>query len=217
MVLSILSMFVINFELFSDGFSIIDTTPIAENYRWVETIPCSANIIYEELVEGRSINKYDLMLKGQPYIIHEDSSAHTVFKKMWFELPEYALTTNLSFLDQKIVYHLFRSLCSNRVWYVKQYHGIDDDGVCYILTKKLNSYPEWYTVDAEIKEFEESLIIVPISGAESRVIFISNFNYGGKLPTFFRNLISVERLKYLKSIKSLFYDLNQAKIYETLK
>lgn len=29
--------------------------------------------------------------------------------------------------------------------------------------------------------YEESIIIVPISGAESKVIFITEFNYGGKV------------------------------------
>jgi hypothetical protein len=69
----------------------------------------------------------------------------------------------------------------------------------------------------EMETYEESIIIVPISGAESKVIFITEFNYGGKLPGFLKHKISIERLKYLKCIKSYFYDQNQQKVYETFK
>ena len=201
-IISFLIYLIVNFEFFSDGFSIIDTTTPVSNYRCVETIHCSANIIYEELVGGQNIDRYDIMMKGQPYIIHEDEQAHLKFKRVCFDLPEY-------------IY--YKPLWTSRVWYLKQYHGIDDDGVCFILTKKAKSLPEIHSNDVEIKEFEESIIIVPVSGAESRVILISNFDYGGKIPTFIKSMISTERLKYLTCIKSLFYDMNQAKIYETLK
>jgi hypothetical protein len=68
-----------------------------------------------------------------------------------------------------------------------------------------------------MKELEECIIIVPISNAESKVIFVSTFDYGGKIPGFLKHKISIERLKFIQCIKSYFYDDNQQKIYEAFR
>lgn len=175
-------------SLFSDGFIAIDTTSPVSSYRRVEYIPSSANIIYEELVSCSGIEKYDLMMKEQPYSIYNDKASHLTFKKLRFELPEYLP---------------YKHIWSTRVWYVKQYCGVDDNGVCFILTKKAKAFHEWYTGDIEIGELDESIIIVPISEASSKVIFISNFDYGGQLPRLVKDSISVERLKHLNCIVSI--------------
>ena len=178
------------YELFSDGFIIIDTTPPVSSYRRIEFVPCSANIIYKELAWLKDIEKYDLMAKEQPYSIYENRDSHLICKKFTFQLPEY---------------FPYKPLWSDRVWYITQYHGVDENGVCFILSKKAKAYKEWYTEDIEINNFDEKIIIVPISEAESKVIFISSFNYGGQLPWFIKNSISIERLKYLDCIVSDHY------------
>jgi hypothetical protein len=75
-------------ELFSDGFTIIDTTEPCKKYKSIEKVPASANIIYEELVYGENIERYNIMLKYTPYVVHEDSHEHVKFQKIEFELPE---------------------------------------------------------------------------------------------------------------------------------
>ena len=81
----------------------------------------------------------------------------------------------------------------------------------------MKSTHEWYSTDVEMKEFEESIVIIPVSGAESKVVLVSRFDYGGKIPGLFKNQIAVERLKYVQCIKSYFFDKNQAKVYETFR
>lgn len=68
-----------------------------------------------------------------------------------------------------------------------------------------------------MKEYEETLIIVPSGSTESKVYFISAFDFGGKLPQFLRDKIAVQRLKYLDCIKCYFVDQAQARIYETFR
>jgi hypothetical protein len=157
---------VLDLEFFTDGFSVLDTTTPVKILKTIEKIPASANIIYEELINERNVEKYDIMLKTQPYIYDENSISHTKVKKLIFDLPEH--------MPYKI-------LCDQRVWYIKEYHGVGENGICYITTKKLVSKTPKSLNLVEMASYEESIIIVPISGAESKVIFITEFDYGGKV------------------------------------
>lgn len=180
----------------------LDTNTHVDHYKREESIPASANIIYEELVDGRNMEKYDIMLKQTPYVIYEDEATHVQVKKVILSVPD-CLPYNF--------------LCGNRTCYVKQYHGVDDNGVCFIICKKMNSHVDKHTNEVQIKEYDESIIIEPISGCESKVIMVSNFDYGGRLPGIVKHKIAIERLKYLLCVKSYFYDMNQSRIYETFK
>ncbi|CAI2361025.1 unnamed protein product [Moneuplotes crassus] len=185
-----------------DGVLWVDTNIPTDTYKRICTIPASANIIYEELKTGSEAHKYDLMLKREPYIIQENLDAHLKFKKVTFELPET---------------FPFSELFANRVCYVKEYHGVSEDGICHIISQRVESPQETSSIDVEITSYEESFTIIPISGAESKVIFISKMNYGGSLANFFLNKISVERLNHLLCIKSYFDEKNQEKVYETFR
>lgn len=87
-IMTFLIYLIADMELFSDGLTVFDTTTPVSFYKAVEKVPASANIIYEELVEGGNIEKYNIMLKRHPYTVHEDSASHTKIKKLVFELPE---------------------------------------------------------------------------------------------------------------------------------
>jgi len=67
----------------------------------------------------------------------------------------------------------------------------------YIITKKARTSPEPFTGDVEMGEYEEIIVIKSISSSESKVFFISKFDFGGKLPGFIKNRIAIDRLKYL--------------------
>ena len=187
---------------YTDGFALFDTSEPVKRYRRALKVPASANIIYEELVEGIEIDKYNIMQKLSPHTVHEESEKHLKYSKLVFELPET---------------YSYKEFCASRVCHVKQYNGIDEDGYCYILTKKVASKSEPYNPYVPMKEYEESIAIVPISETESRVIFESTFDFGGMIPNILKHKISHERLKYLECIKSYFYDKNQNRVYETFR
>lgn len=87
-IMTFLIYLIADMELFSDGLTVLDTVTPVSYYKAIEKVPASANIIYEELVEGGNIEKYNIMLKRHPYTIHEDSKSHLKIKKLVFELPE---------------------------------------------------------------------------------------------------------------------------------
>lgn len=80
---------VLDLEFFTDGFAVLDTNTPVQILKTVEKIPASANIIYEELIKERNVEKYDIMLKTQPYVYDENSISHTKVKKLIFDLPEH--------------------------------------------------------------------------------------------------------------------------------
>jgi hypothetical protein len=88
-ILSFALYIVLDLEFFTDGFAVIDTNTPVQILKTIEKVPASANIIYEELVNERSIEKYNIMLKTQPYIYDESPISHTKVKKLIFDLPEH--------------------------------------------------------------------------------------------------------------------------------
>ena len=180
----------------------LDTTIPTSTFKVISTIPASANIIYEELVNGNEASRYNLMTKREPHVLQENSHSHLKFQKVYFELPE---TFPL------------RIIFNNRFCYTKEYHGVGEDGICYIISKKIRSSQDSYSNEIEMGSYEESFTIIPVSGAESKIIFISKFDYGGDLFGIVKHKIAVERLNHLKCIKSYFQKKNQEKIYETFR
>ena len=111
----------------------------------------------------------------------------------------------------------FEAYTFKRICYVQQWSGIDENGNYFIINNKTKSHSNKSVDEIEMKEYQEIIVIVPISASEAKVYFISKFNFGSKLPNFVCNKIAIDRLKYLACIKCYFHDQNQTKIYETFR
>ena len=218
--LLIIIYLVLDLNLFEKGFAFIDANTPTTTYKRVSTIPASANIIYEVLSTGTDLYKYDLMMKKDVFQIQrntftqnniivpkENNQASSCYDKNEVSHAEFELPEAFP----------YKSMYTKRVCYTNQFHGVGENGVSYIINKKIPPLHPIHMSEVEMEKYEESFIIIPISGAESKVIFISQFDYGGKVPVFFKNKIAAERLNHLECIKSYFQDKNQEKVYETLR
>jgi len=84
-VVSFLLYLEMDFDLFSGGCPILDTTTPASYYKVVETISSPADIIYDELCNNHNIEKYNIMQLESPHIVIEKQDESMTVKGLRFE------------------------------------------------------------------------------------------------------------------------------------